>query len=99
MTTNSELESQTWQDRIAQMSKAVPGIPCAAIYSNSDGIVSPAIAREPQSPITENIRVVASHLGLGFSAAVLFAIADRLAQPEGNWQPFDKRGWRRMVYA
>jgi hypothetical protein len=25
-------------------------------------------------------------------------VADRLAQPEGAWQPFERRGWRAMAY-
>jgi len=25
-------------------------------------------------------------------------VADRLAQPEGQWKPFDRSGWRAMVY-
>jgi hypothetical protein len=25
-------------------------------------------------------------------------VADRLAQPEGKWSPFDRSGWRSMVY-
>jgi pimeloyl-ACP methyl ester carboxylesterase len=26
------------------------------------------------------------------------AVADRLAQPEGEWAPFDRSGWRSLVY-
>jgi hypothetical protein len=29
--------------------------------------------------------------------AALHAIADRRAQPEGAWQPFDRSGWRALV--
>ena len=36
----------------------------------------------------ENIHVGGAHLGLGFNPRVLVALADRLAQPEGAWQPF-----------
>jgi hypothetical protein len=32
--------------------------------------------------------------GLGHHPAVVYAIADGLAQPEGGWQKFDRRGWR-----
>jgi hypothetical protein len=39
-----------------------------------------------------------SHCGLGVNAAVLYAVADRLAQPEGTWRPFDRRGLRSWVY-
>ena len=39
-----------------------------------------------------------SHCGLGAHPAVLYAIADRLAQPEGGWRPFDRTGLRALVY-
>ena len=39
---------------------------------------------EEPGPQSENIEVVASHLGLGAHPAVLYALADRLAQPEGG---------------
>jgi hypothetical protein len=30
--------------------------------------------------------------------AVLYAVTERLAQPEGQWQPFERRGWRTAVF-
>jgi pimeloyl-ACP methyl ester carboxylesterase len=97
--TNTVLDSEELQQRVAQVMQPVPGVPCTAIYSKSDGIVPHHIARERETPITENIRVAASHVGLGFSATVMHVIADRLAQPEGEWQPFRKTCWRRIFYA
>ena len=46
--------------------------------------------RASSGPATmrENIEVRGSHSGLGWNPAVLVAIADRLAQPEGTWRPF-----------
>jgi pimeloyl-ACP methyl ester carboxylesterase len=42
---------------------------------------------------SENIEVLgASHIGLGVNAAVLWATADRLAQPEGMFAPFGRGG-------
>jgi len=29
---------------------------------------------------------------------VLYAIADRLAQPAGHWKPFDRSGLRSLIY-
>ena len=29
-------------------------------------------------------------MGMGANPAVLWAIADRLAQPEGEWKPFER---------
>ncbi len=36
----------------------------------------------------ENVRVVASHLGIGFHPAAWWVVADRLAQRSSDWQPF-----------
>jgi hypothetical protein len=52
----------------------------------------------------ENIRVPGSHIGLGFNGIVLAIVADRLAQPEGDWHPFQPQGllertWRLTVGA
>ena len=52
----------------------------------------------PDPPLTDNIEVFGSHIGLGFNAAVLYAVAERLAQAEGEWQPFERSGWRMAVY-
>ena len=40
----------------------------------------------------------ASHLGIGFNPLTFYAIADRLAQPQGEWRPFERRGLRRCLY-
>ena len=73
-------------------------VPATSIYSRTDGIVAWPASIDVESPISENIEVHASHLGLGVNPAVLYAVADRLAQPEGAWKPFDRSGLRTMVY-
>ena len=35
---------------------------------------------------------------MGLNPAAWYAIADRLAQPEGRWQPFHRDGWRRWLF-
>ena len=47
---------------------------------------------------SESIEVESSHCGMGHHPAVVYAVADRLAQPEGQWAPFDRSGWRSLVY-
>ena len=64
------------------------GVPCTAIFSRTDGIVPDAIAQETAGALTENIEVIASHIGLGVNPAVLWAVADRLAAPADDWQRF-----------
>jgi len=69
-------------------------VPTTAIYSRSDAIASWQSCREEEGPLRENIRVESSHLGMGHNPVVLLTIADRLAQPEGRWNPFvPPRGW------
>jgi hypothetical protein len=36
----------------------------------------------------ENIEVHGSHCGLCYNPPAVYAVADRLAQPEHDWQPF-----------
>ena len=69
--------------------RPTPSVPTTSIYSRTDGVVAWQCSLEKSGPHTENIEVLASHLGLGFHPAVLFALADRLAQPEGEWKPFE----------
>jgi len=75
-----------------------PPVPSTAIYSRSDGVVPWRCSLERAAEFAENIRVEGSHCGLGHNPAVLWAVADRLAQPEGGWQPFDRKGLRRLFY-
>ena len=75
-----------------------PPVPATAIYSETDGIVSPRNCREMDGATSENIVVRGSHVGLAINPAVMFAIADRLALSEGRWRRFARDGWRQAVY-
>lgn len=57
------------------------------IYSRTDGIVPWECCTSLPAPLTENVEVRSTHLGYGHNLETLFIIADRLAQPEGTWQP------------
>ena len=63
-------------------------VPATSIYSRYDGIVAWQACLDPPSARAENIAVVSSHLGFGHHPAVIWAIADRLAQPPDQWAPF-----------
>jgi pimeloyl-ACP methyl ester carboxylesterase len=63
-------------------------VPATSIYSHFDGIVHWQTCLDIPGERCENIAVMASHLGLGHHPASIWAIADRLAQPDGDWQPF-----------
>jgi hypothetical protein len=62
--------------------------PRTSIYSRYDGVVSWAACLDDVTPTSENVEVYASHLGLGHHPATVWAVADRLAQPDGGWEPF-----------
>ena len=74
---------------------ATPPVPTTSIFSRSDGVVSWRTSLQAAGPTSESIEVHASHLGLGAHPAVLYALADRLAQAPGEWQPFrrGRLGW------
>jgi hypothetical protein len=75
-----------------------PPVPTTAIFSRSDGIVAWQCCMEDDRAHTENVEVPASHCGLAVNPATLYVIADRLAQPEGRWFPFDRSGLRKLIY-
>jgi pimeloyl-ACP methyl ester carboxylesterase len=79
------------------MPTSVP-VPASAIYSRSDGIVAWQTCRDRPGPCAENIAVRGSHVGLGHNPAVLWVLADRLAQPSGRWQPFVAPPLLRALY-
>ncbi len=77
---------------------ATPPVPTTAIFSRTDGICAWQVCMEKPSARSENIEVESSHCGMGHHPAVVYAVADRLSQPEGQWAPFDRNGWRSFVY-
>jgi pimeloyl-ACP methyl ester carboxylesterase len=63
-------------------------VPSTAVYSRWDGIVDWRDCLQRSGPTSENVEVRGSHLGLGHHPAVLWTVADRLAQPTDQWRPF-----------
>jgi pimeloyl-ACP methyl ester carboxylesterase len=75
-------------------------VPATSIYSRTDGIVNWRTCVLRPSETAENIEVyLASHVGLGVNAAALWAVADRLAQSEGEFRQFDRSGPFAIAYA
>jgi pimeloyl-ACP methyl ester carboxylesterase len=87
----------------AELRAAIAGdlpVPSTSIYSRTDGIVNWRTCLLRPSDTAENIEVhFASHVGLGVNAAALWALADRLAQPEGEFRQFDRSGPFAIAYA
>jgi hypothetical protein len=68
------------------------------VYTRTDGIVRWYTCLESEGGQRESIEVRGSHSGLGFNPAVLIALADRLAQREGQWRPFEPPCALRYLY-
>jgi pimeloyl-ACP methyl ester carboxylesterase len=87
----------------SELRKAIAGdlpVPATSIYSRTDGIVNWRTCLQRPSETAENIEVyLASHTGLGVNAAALWAVADRLAQAEGQFSQFDRSGPFAIAYA
>jgi hypothetical protein len=74
-------------------------VPATSIYSRTDGVVSWRTSLGGETPNNENIEVVgASHFGLGFNPAVLWAVADRLGQARGVFNRFVPGGPFALAY-
>jgi pimeloyl-ACP methyl ester carboxylesterase len=87
----------------SELRRAIAGglpVPTTSIYSRTDGIVNWRTCLLRPSDRAENIEVhLASHTGLGVNAAALWAVADRLAQTEGQFEQFSRAGPFAIAYA
>ncbi len=95
--TGQKIDDPEVQAQMAE-SHEVPPVPSTAIFSRQDGVVAWQTSREAKAPQTDNIEVNGSHCGLGVNPTVLWAVADRLALPEGEWKPFERSGLKSFVY-
>jgi hypothetical protein len=89
--TGNALDSERVRQRYATGGASLP-VPSTSIYSRSDGVVSWRNCVTDVSHHNENVEVISGHFGFVAHPAVLWAVADRLAQPEGQWRPFARTG-------
>lgn len=76
-----------------------PPVPTTAIYSRGDGIVNwQTTVQVNGHEETQSIRVRGSHCGMTLNPTIWYLVADRLAQPLGEWRPFEAERWSRLVY-
>ena len=86
------------EDEFGRALAEPPPVPTTAIFSRTDGVCAWRGCVERPGALTENIEVQGSHCGLAHHPAAVYAVADRLAQREGSWRPFDRSGWRALIY-
>lgn len=94
----SGMSEDEMRDQMLEFPAAAPPVPSTAIYSRSDGVVHWTTCLEYEGEQAENVEIVGSHSGMGFNPMVLGVIADRLAQAEGSWRPFERKGCRALLY-
>lgn len=76
-----------------------PPVPTTAIYSRGDGIVNWQTTHQIDGHAeTQSIRIHGSHCGMTLNPTVWFLVAERLAQPLNDWQPFACKRWARVFY-
>ncbi|RGP40830.1 hypothetical protein BPTFM16_01122 [Altererythrobacter insulae] len=86
------------EGRFQGLDKAPP-VPTTSILTKTDGVVHwRGSVQKPSRTPSENIEVYASHLGLGVNPSVMVAVADRLAQEEGEWTPFEPSLAQQWMY-
>ncbi len=73
-------------------------VPTTSFYTRTDGVVNWKTCLVEEGPHAENVEVCASHVGLGVNPAVLWGVADRLAQREGEFKRFDRLGPFALTY-
>ncbi len=97
-TLSGELISDAKPEDIAGLAGDLP-TPATSIFTKGDGIVHWRTCLVKENERAENIEIAgASHTGLGVNPAALWAIADRLAQPEGAFKPFNRFGPFLLAY-
>jgi pimeloyl-ACP methyl ester carboxylesterase len=68
-----------------------PPVPITSVYTKTDSVVHWKNAMQQNGHTqTENIEVHGSHCGLTVNGSVWYLIAERLAQAQGQWQPFER---------
>ena len=78
---------------------ATPPVPTTAIFSRTDGICAwQGCMEQDQRRPPRASRSRAAIAAWAIIRRRSIAVADRLAQPEGEWAPFDRSGWRGLVY-
>jgi pimeloyl-ACP methyl ester carboxylesterase len=66
--------------------------------TRTDGVVRWPACLDVVDATHENVEVRGSHAGLGFNPAVIYVVADRLAQTENGWQSFQPPLALRALY-
>ncbi|CAB1081856.1 hypothetical protein D1AOALGA4SA_9497 [Olavius algarvensis Delta 1 endosymbiont] len=87
-------------DHQLQRCQIPPPVPTTSVYSKTDGVVSWRSSDIDQhgNGQCESVEILGSHIGMSFNPHSLWVIANRLAQAEDDWQPFEPAGHEKYFY-
>jgi pimeloyl-ACP methyl ester carboxylesterase len=85
----TRLHSIDPQGSVAELNTP-PDVPVTAIYTKSDGIVAWQSCREIEGATRESIEIRGAHGTMVRNPAAWRIVADRLAQPEGEWRAYSR---------
>jgi pimeloyl-ACP methyl ester carboxylesterase len=88
----SDLHSDRARNLVPEDVRPPMPVPTTNIFSRTDGVVPWQSCLDVHGDQCENIQVPGSHAGLGHNPVVLAVIADRLAQRDGTWRPYEATG-------
>lgn len=92
-------EPERAQPEVLAQLHVAPPQPFTSIFTKSDGIVPWQMSVQGgDTENYENVQIPASHLGIGVNPLAIQVIADRLAQAEGTWKPFEATGMTRSLF-
>ncbi|WP_218135036.1 esterase/lipase family protein [Parasphingopyxis algicola] len=95
--TGERVSSDKVREQMAEIA-APPTVPTTAVYTRADGVVPWQNCQVTESHHSENVEVYGSHCGLGVNGTVLYLVANRLAQSEGEWSPFEASGIQSAIF-
>lgn len=77
-----------------------PPVPTTSIYSKTDGVITwrSSDIDKHNNGQCESVEILGSHIGMSFNPHSLWVVANRLAQPEDDWQPFEPTGREKYFY-
>ena len=75
-------------DEVVRLRGRPLSLPTTSIYTKDDGIIAWQSCVGEPAPLNEAVEVRGSHLGTVHQIDSIRVIADRLAQPEGDWRPY-----------
>ena len=100
MSSNAEPVVRALQSRYSERAKGglppgeiheTVGVPLTAIITMTDGVVHWKTCVVEAGSLQECVVVRGSHSGLIHNPAALHVVADRLAQPDGRWLPYEEQ--------